>query len=170
MGKTSTKTNKTIYQLTREALNLTREQASELAGIEPSKIERIENEKVTKIDPYDVVAMAEAYNEPKLCNYYCTNECPIGMKYASRVTLETLKEITLEIVASVNSLTKQKERIVEIARDGEVDNEELKDFVFIQLELEKISEAVESLQFWMEKMLITGKIDMEKYKKLIKNS
>ena len=45
MGRISTKENKTIYQLTRDELGISREKASELTGIEPYRIERIENEK-----------------------------------------------------------------------------------------------------------------------------
>ena len=70
MGKISKKINKTPYQQARENLGLSREEASRLTGLEPSKIERIENEKLNKIDPYDVVLMQEAYKEPLLCNYY----------------------------------------------------------------------------------------------------
>ena len=168
MGRLSTKENKTPYQVAREKLDLTREEASELCGIEPSKIERIETEKLSKIDPYDVLSMAQAYKEPKLCNYYCTRECPIGMKFVPEVKLESLKEITIEMLASLSSLDKQKQRILEIARDGTVDESELADFVFIQKELENISAAVESLQIWSEKMLATGKIDVKKYKELMR--
>ena len=100
MGRMSTKGDKTPYQIARERLELTRERASEIMGVEPSKIERIENEKLNRIDPYDIIAMAEAYKEPMLCNYYCTNECPIGMKYVPSVKIETLKDITLEMLGN----------------------------------------------------------------------
>ena len=168
MGKSSKKENKTIYQIARENLGLSREKASELTGIEPSKIERIENEKLSKIDTYDVVAMADAYKEPKICNYYCVNECPIGMKYVPEVKIETLKDITVEMLASLEALDLQKTRFLQIARDGKVDENELEDFVFIQKELEQISMAVEALQIWSEKMLAEGKIDVVKYRKLMK--
>ena len=57
MGRISTKENKTIYQLTRDELGISREKASELTGIEPYRIERIENEKM-EADPWDVVSMS----------------------------------------------------------------------------------------------------------------
>ena len=167
MGKNSTKENKTEYQLAREKLGLSREKASELTGIEPSKIERIENEKIVKIDPYDVVAMAEAYREPMICNHYCVSDCPIGMKYVPEVKIESLKEITVEMLASLEALDAQKTRFLQIARDGQVDEDELNDFVQIQKELEQISMAVEALQIWSEKMLAEGKIDEKKYRQLM---
>ena len=168
MGKSSTKDNKTTYQIAREKLGLSREKASELTGIEPSKIERIENEKISKIDPYDVVAMADAYKEPMLCNNYCTGECPIGMKYVPEVKIEGIKEITVEMLASLASLDEQKVRFLQIARDGMVDDSELEDFVKIQKELEQISMAVEALQIWSERMIAEGKIDEKKYRQLMK--
>ena len=46
MARVSTKENKTIYQLTREILKLTREDASELlVTMFPERIEKIENER-----------------------------------------------------------------------------------------------------------------------------
>lgn len=46
MARVSTKENKTIYQLTRESLKLTREDASELlVTMFPERIEKIENER-----------------------------------------------------------------------------------------------------------------------------
>lgn len=166
MGKISKKINKTPYQQARENLGLSREEASRLTGLEPSKIERIENEKLNKIDPYDVVLMQEAYKEPLLCNYYCTNECPIGIKYVAPISLYDFKEITLETLASINALQKRRDRIVEIARDGIVDSSELEDFVSIQNELEQISMAVEALQMWCEKMIAEGKINKLQYERI----
>ena len=168
MGRISTKENKTLYQLAREKMGLSRERASELTGIEPSKIERIENEKILQISPYDVYDMAEAYREPMLCNHYCSNECPIGMKYVPEVKIENLKEITIEMLASLSALDEQKARFLQITRDGMVDDAELEDFVAIQKELEQISMAVEALQIWSERMIAEGKIDVKKYRNLMK--
>ena len=72
MGRISTKENKTIYQAARDKLGISREKASELTGIEPYRIERIENEKM-QADPWDVVSMSEAYKKPELCKHYCAN-------------------------------------------------------------------------------------------------
>ena len=170
MGRVSTKENKTLYQLAREKMGLSRERASELTGIEPSKIERIENEKILQISPYDVYDMAEAYREPMLCNHYCSNECPIGMKYVPEVKMESLKEITIEMLASLNSLEKQEDRMLEIARNRRVEESELEDFVFIQKELEQLSAAVDSLRMWSERMMATGSIDEKRYKALMEEN
>ena len=163
MGRVSTKENKNIYQLKREELGLSREKASELLGtLPPERIEKIESEK-TLAHPDEVLTMAEGYKMPSLCNYYCANECPIGMKYVPEVKVKDLAQIVLEMIASLNSMNRKQERLIEITANGKIENEEIKDFIHIQKELEKISITVEMLQLWSEKMLADDKIDMEAY-------
>lgn len=163
MARVSTKENKNLYQKTREALQLTRETASELLeSIAPERIEKIENERSLP-HPDEVLVMAEKYKQPRLCNYYCANQCPIGQKYVPEITVKDLSQIVLEMLASLNSMSKQKERLIEITVDGKITGDELEDFVYIQEELERISIAVETLQLWSERMLATGAIDAEQY-------
>lgn len=164
MGRGSTKENKNIYQEYREELNLTREKASELLqAISKEKIEKIENEKtIPKAD--EVLIMADAYNKPELRNYYCAHECPIGKLYKPEVKIkDNLSNIVLEMIASLNSMKNQQERFIEIAADGVIEDEEIKDFVQIQEELDRITMTVETLQIWSDKMLKSNKIDMKIY-------
>ncbi len=165
MGRISKKENKTIYQMKREEFGYSREKVAELTNIEPFRIERIENEKISP-DPWDICALAEAYKAPCLFNHYCANECPIGMKYVPEVNIKDLSQVVLEMLASLNTMKKSQERLIEITADGVIDNEELADFIQIQKELERISITVETLQLWTEKMIATGKIDVKKYKEL----
>ena len=163
MARTSTKENKTIYHTTRESLKLTREAASELLEtIAPERIEKIENERCLP-HPDEVLVMAEKYKQPSLCNYYCANQCPIGQQYVPEIKVKDLSQIVLEMLASLNAMNKQKERLIEITVDGKITGDELKDFIYIQEELERISIAVETLQLWSERMLATGVIDENLY-------
>jgi len=163
MARVSTKENKTIYHKTREALQLTREEASDLLeSISPERIEKIENERSLP-HPDEVLVMAEKYKQPGLCNHYCANQCPIGQQYVPEIKVKDLSQIVLEMLASLNSMTKQKERFIEITVDGKISGDELEDFIYIQEELERISIAVETLQLWSERMLATGVIDAEQY-------
>lgn len=169
MARKSTKANKNIYQLTREALDLTREEASELlVTMSPERIEKIESER-SMPHPDEVLLMSDQYKQPSLCNYYCSNQCPIGMKYVPEIKAKDLSQIVLETIASLNVLQKKKERFIEITVDGHISVEELADFVYIQEELEKLSVAVETLQLWCERMIDTGVIDKTQYETL-KNS
>ena len=161
MGRKSTKENKNIYQTSREAVELTREAAAEqLAFISSDRIEKIENEKSLP-HPDEILAMADCYKNPALCNYYCSHECPIGQEYVPEVKSKELSQITLEMLASLNSLDKQKARLVEITVDGVISKDELEDFKKIQEQLEYISMAIDSLQLWVEKAIMDGKIAEE---------
>lgn len=135
MGRTSTKENKTSYQLAREELGLTREKASELLEtIAPERIEKIENER-TVPRPDEVLTMAEKYKRPSLCNYYCSRQCPIGEQYVPQVPMRELSAIVLEMLASLNAMNKEKERLIEITADGHISNDEIDDFIHIRKEV-----------------------------------
>lgn len=163
MARKSTKENKNIYQQTRERLDLTREEASDLlVTMSPERIEKIESER-SMPHPDEVLLMSDAYKQPGLCNYYCANQCPIGQQYVPEVKIKDLSQIVLETLASLNTMQQKKDRLIEITVDGHISGDELADFVHIQEELEKISVAVETLQFWCERMLDIGAIDREQY-------
>ena len=163
MGRVSTKENKTRYQLAREELGLSREKTSDLLEvIPPERIEKIENER-SYPHPDEVLVMAQGYKKPSLCNYYCSHECPIGKEYVPEVQIKELSAIVIEMLASLNSVNKTKERLIEIAADGVISDDEIEDFIHIQNELERISITVETLQLWAEKMLANGIIDVDQY-------
>ena len=153
MGRKSIKTNKNIYFQSREQAGLTRAQASELMDyVSESRIDKIENDR-TSIQPDDVIAMAKAYKKPTLCNYYCTHECSIGKENVKELRPTNLSELSLSIFNSLNALNKQKERLMEIAEDGVVSDDEMTDFLSIQKNLDKISTTVETLKLWMKEAL-----------------
>lgn len=163
MPKPSTKAVKSIYQVCREELGLSREKASELLEtIPPERIERIETGKFTA-HPDEVITMAEKYNAPQLCNYYCSNECEIGRQYVPEVKVKNLAQIVLSMLSSLNTVKKRQERLIEITADGSIAADEVEDFILIQEELEKISITVEALQLWSEQKLASGEIDLNAY-------
>ena len=163
MGRVSVKENKSMYQVRREELGLSREKAAELLEtIPPERIEKIENQKSLP-HPEEALVMAEAYKMPTLCNYYCANDCPIGKRYVPEIKQKDLSQIVLETLASLNAMQKKQERLIEITVDGKIEGDEIEDFVYIQEELERISIAVESLQLWAEQMLANNLIDAEAY-------
>ena len=138
MPRASIKKDKTIYQQKREELGLTREKASELLdGIPPERIERIESGKFTA-HPDEIMVMAKKYHAPHLCNYYCAHECEIGKQYVPEIKKKDLSQIVLEMLASLNSVQKKQERLIEITADGMIEKDEIGDFIRIQEELEKI--------------------------------
>ena len=62
------------------------------------------------------------------------------------------------MLASLNALEKEKNRLIEITVDGVISQDELSDFYKIQEQLGQISLAIDSLQLWVDKAIIDGKI------------
>lgn len=147
----SNKDNKNIYRRLREEAGLTREKASELMdGISSSRIEKIEYE-TQEPTPYDVVQMADCYKRPDLCNYYCANRCEIGARYVPQVEVSELPNIILETIASLDEIQPLTKRLVQIARDGKITDDEIPDFAKISVKLDQISQAIDALDLWAER-------------------
>lgn len=158
MGRKSTKENKNIYQTSRENMNYSREAAAEKLGfLSSDRIEKIENEKSLP-HPEEVLAMADCYRNPSLCNYFCSHECPIGREYVPEIQVKELSQITLEMLATLNKLSHEKERLIEITVDGELSQDELPDFLKIKEELEKMALAIDSLNLWVDRTIASGKL------------
>ena len=159
MGRKSVKENKTVYQLAREELVLTREAASDVMGyISADRIEKIENEK-TLARPEEVVTMAQCYKKPELCNYYCSHECPIGIGTVPELKIKDLSQITLEVLANLTALNRERDRLVEITVDGTISEDERKDFEEIREKLSEMAVAVNSLSLWADNAINNGKIE-----------
>lgn len=161
MGKKSLNLADNIYCNRRQNADLTRAQASELTFISESRIEKIESGKIQP-HPEDVYQMSKAYGDAGLCNYYCSQICQIGKEYVSPIIAKDLSQITIEILASLNALHKEKDRLIEIVADGRIEGDELEDFASIQEELEQLALTVDSLQLWVNNTIASGAIDKEK--------
>lgn len=158
MGKKSLNLTDNIYCDRRQKADMTRAQASEATFISESRIEKIESGKIEP-HPEDVYQMSKAYGDPALCNYYCSQVCQIGREYVPEIKAKDLSQITIEILASLNALNKEKDRLIEIVADGKIEGHELEDFASIQEQLEGLSLAVDSLQLWVNKTIASGAID-----------
>ena len=153
MGKKSIKENKNIYQQARDDLDMTRAAVEDATGgiLSASRIEKIENGSLNA-HPEDVIQMAEVYNKPELCNYFCTNECQIGKKYVPAVeTIHDLPQITMELLSNLNALNRDKERIIDITDDGKISEDERVDFEQFREHLAEMSLAIETLKLWADK-------------------
>ena len=151
MGKQSTRENKNIFQQCREAQGLTREKASEnMVGVSASRIEKSEYD-LQEPTPYDIIQMADCYKRPDLCNYYCSHKCMIGDRYVPEVEISELPNIILETIASLNEINPLTSRLIQIARDGKITDDEIKDFAFISKRLDEVSLAIDALNLWVEK-------------------
>ncbi len=157
MGKRSTKENKNPYQVAREEAGLTREAAAERLYMSPDRVVRIERDGVPK--PDEVVIMAKEYKAPLLRNYFCSRECAIGQEFVPEIRLKHLSQIILETLSALNACNREKERLIEIAADGKITEEELCDFKSIQENLNALSTTIDTLKYWADQAIAAGTIE-----------
>lgn len=156
--------NSKHYRDLREKAKLTREKASFLMeGMSASRIEKIENGQ--EPTPYDIVQMASAYKSPDLCNYYCTHGCKIGETSVPEIEVSQLPNIVLQTIESLNEINPLIQRMISIAKDGQVSEDEIEDFALISTKLEEISLASDALNLWVEQTIIDNQINAEAYRK-----
>lgn len=160
MGKKSVKEDKNIYFLARENAGLTRAEASEKTFISESRIEKIEYDKSAP-RPDEVIAMSRAYNSASICNYFCSHDCEIGQKYVPEIQSKHLAQAVLEMLASLNVLEEQKNRLIAISADGIIDETELHDLAVIRKGLDRISRSIDSFNLWVDEQIAAGVIDSE---------
>ena len=161
MGKRSTKENKNVYQQSREARELSREAASEaLQFVSADRIEKIESGK-SMPHPDEVLLMEQGYGDPTLSNYYCTHECPIGMKYVQKAELKELPQLTVELLSALNAMEEEKNRLIDISVDGRVSDTERARFNVILQKLAALERAIRGMRIWIEHAMYTGKLDEE---------
>ena len=162
MGRRSTKEDKNLYQQSRENAGLSREGAEELLTfVSADRIERIESGKSAP-HPDEVLAMEQGYKDPELSNYYCTHECPIGMKYVQKAELKELPQLTVELLSALHAMEQEQNRLIDISVDGRVNDFERKQFDVILQKLSALDRAIRGMRIWIEHALWTGKMDEAK--------
>ena len=155
------KDKKSIYQLTREELGYSRQQAADkIAEVDGGRYSYIDENRLVKLEhgtakilPEDVVALSKAYNKPELRNHFCCHGCEIGSLDAPEVSFDDgIHEILVSMAVSLKTVNHNKIRLMEILEDGVLSEDEKEDFDRIYEELERVSMTVEALQLWCEKM------------------
>ena len=102
-----------------------REAASDVVGIDRTRLARIELGNVT---PYadEVVSMSKCYNAPELCYNYCSNECPIGRLTMKEVEINSFDRLSLKMLGSLNDIENLRASIINISateiRDNPMEN------------------------------------------------
>jgi len=135
-----------------------REGAAERLGMSASSVADAELG-LTKFMPVDkAVLMADAYNAPHLLNHYCLNECPIGCRRPlsdedldiDRGTVRLLKNL------KVSQLNDIKDKLLDIAEDGVISDEEKPDLKEVMEYLNELARALSELQTVSQKVLNGG--------------
>lgn len=130
-----------------------REGAAELIGVSPSSLADYELG-VTKVVPVDkAVLMSDVYNAPELLAYYCHNECPIGSRVQIPQEIGSFEQIALALLngLSADDLNHIREKIVEIALDGKVTEDEEEELGKIIHHLDDVRAAIIRLNMYANK-------------------
>ena len=120
-----------------------REAASDVVGIDRTRLARIELGNVT---PYadEVVSMSKCYN-------YCSSECPIGRLTMKEVEINSFDRLSLKMLGSLNDIENLRASIINISADGQVDIGEQEEFKQILESLDLISNNAKALELWAKK-------------------
>lgn len=148
--------NSTLMTIRKEK-HLSRDDVADLTNdvVSTKRLEHIEKGE-TEPTPADIVSLSNVYDMPELCLNYCAHHCAIGKNTVPMYELELnspkdLPIITLELLDTLNSLTAQKDRIISIAADGKITDDEKSDFKSFNDGLEKMELAIKSLKLWAQK-------------------
>ena len=155
MGAKPTKAASSIYCKSRLEAAIhddrlkSREKAAEMLGYDPSTVASWElgsSRPATEA----VLIMADTYNAPNLCNYFCTNECPLGKDMPSIIDGD-LDRIALRALGAIKDLKKAKENLIEITVDGIIDESERPLLEEILKTFDELSVVHNSLKVWYQK-------------------
>ena len=125
-----------------------REGAAERLGMSVSSVADAELG-LTKCMPVDkAVLMADLYNAPHLLNYYCLHECPIGCRQSISDEVLDIDRVTVKLLKNlkVNQLTEMKDKLLDIAEDGIISDDEKPDLREILEYLDKLAKTVSELK------------------------
>lgn len=128
--------------------------AFELHDMSRERLLMIEQDDPSKrqADPsvFDVVEMSKAYKAPELCDYYCTQICPIGMG-RTQLMYGSLGEISASLMSALHFLENANDEIHRILADSKVADNEKNEFINIIRTLRDISYSADSLELWAKK-------------------
>jgi len=125
-----------------------REGAAERLGMSASSVADAELG-LTKCMPVDkAVMMADLYNAPHLLNYYCLHECPIGCRQSISDEVLDIDRVTVKLLKNlkVNQLTEMKDKLLDIAEDGIISDDEKPNLREILAYLDKLAKTVSELK------------------------
>lgn len=125
-----------------------REGAYDVTGVSADVIAAVERG-THKCMPVDVaVTLADEYNAPQLLNHYCLYECPIGCRHSISEEVPGIERVTLKLIKSlkVDQLADIKEKLVDIAEDGVISDDEKPDLKEILDYLDDLAKTVSELK------------------------
>ena len=63
------------------------------------------------------------------------------------------------MLSTLNSLNKEKDRLIDILCDGEISADEVDDFIRIKEHFDEMTSSIEAFKLWLNETIDSGKID-----------
>ena len=96
---------------------------------------------------------------PPVLDY--SHRCTIGERYVPRIEISELPNIVLETIASLNEIVPYTGKLIQIARDGKITDEEIPSFAFISKKLDDIALAIGSFNLWIDKTASENNLNID---------
>lgn len=107
-----------------------------------------------KCMPVDlVVRMADAYKAPELMNHYCLEQCPIGVNRPLSKEVPTIERVTVRLLKKlrVEQLMQIGDKLVDIANDGVVTDDEMIELKKVRDYLHELSKTISELELIVDR-------------------
>ena len=131
-----------------------REGASEICGIDRTRLARIEIGTKTPY-PEEILILADKYNAPELKNWYCSHECPIGKETVPCLTVTNADRAVFNFTAAYINLKRGEAEIEELAIHAAKSGTVTGDFMpLLRRTMERaelLSVRSQELSLWAEK-------------------
>lgn len=124
-----------------------REGASEITGVERTRLARIELGMITP-HPDEVRVLADAYNAPELLNYYCAHDCQIGRCMDVLLPADQpacITQLAVQAAIALRNTESIRDSLLDISADGIIDAEERVELDKILTQLGQISQVAHQL-------------------------
>ena len=117
-------------------------------------------------DPEDIVIMSRAYKNKRLCHWYCAEECVVGKEIKllgiDPLHSEDFGQVMMTIHSAIRHLKDLNlDELIDIAKDGIIEESELDTYNTIKSNLEELAKAYGAL-LRIEEDDIDGKIIYKK--------
>lgn len=165
MGREATKAAGNVwYEARMEAAKwddrlYSREGAADRLGMSPSAVADTELGQSKCMPPDKAVLMADLYKAPHLLNHYCLHECPIGKDRPVSEEVVPIERVTVKILKGMklNRLDDIKDRLLDIAADGKVSEDEIDDLLEITSYLEDVAKSISELKIITDMAIKRGR-------------
>lgn len=138
-----------------------REGAAERLGMSEDAVKNTELGLDKHMPVEKAVLMADLYKAPHLLNHYCLHECPIGCSLPISEEVSNIDRVTVKLIKKlrVDDIERVKDKLVDIAEDGIISDDEKPELKKILEYLEDLSKTVSELKIITEKALNGGDLD-----------